>query len=48
MPGSDGTPTVNYQNGAGGNYQVTWNNPGGDFTSGKGWQQAAPRYSECK
>ncbi|KAF3917592.1 hypothetical protein AA313_de0204415 [Arthrobotrys entomopaga] len=36
---SDGGGTVNYSNGPGGEYSVTWSNVG-DFTSGKGWQQA--------
>ncbi|KAK6542360.1 hypothetical protein TWF694_006319 [Orbilia ellipsospora] len=39
---SDGGGTVNYSNGPGGEYSVTWSNVG-DFTSGKGWQTAAPR-----
>ncbi|EPS41650.1 hypothetical protein H072_4453 [Dactylellina haptotyla CBS 200.50] len=39
---SDGGGTVNYSNGPGGEYSVTWSKVG-DFTSGKGWSQAAPR-----
>jgi hypothetical protein len=44
LTGSDGTGSVTYTNGAGGEYSVNWQNPG-DFTSGKGWQTATDRYS---
>ncbi|KAJ5605040.1 hypothetical protein N7510_010194 [Penicillium lagena] len=35
---TNGDGTVDYTNGAGGEYSVTWSNAnGGDFTCGKGW-----------
>ncbi len=33
----DATGTVNYQNGSGGNYSVSWSGFSGNFTCGKGW-----------
>ncbi|CEJ55780.1 Endo-1,4-beta-xylanase A [Penicillium brasilianum] len=39
---TNGGGTVDYTNGAGGEYSVTWTNCG-DFTSGKGWSTGAAR-----
>ncbi len=42
---SDGsTGTCNYQNGAGGNYSVSWSNFTGNFTCGKGYSTGSPNY----
>jgi hypothetical protein len=39
---TNGGGTVDYTNGAGGQYSVSWTNCG-DFTSGKGWSTGAAR-----
>jgi len=39
---TEGTGTVDYTNGAAGEYSVTWENAG-DFTAGKGWSTGAAR-----
>jgi endo-1,4-beta-xylanase len=42
---SDGaTGTVNYANGAGGNYSVNWNGFNGNFTCGKGYSVGSASY----
>ena len=42
LTGSEAGGSVDYENGPGGNYHVTWSAVT-DFTSGKGWSTAAPR-----
>ncbi|KAI1081014.1 glycoside hydrolase family 11 protein [Whalleya microplaca] len=39
---TDGAGTVNYNNGAGGSYDVTWQNVG-NFVAGKGWNPGSSR-----
>ena len=39
---TNGGGTVDYTNGAGGEYSVSWTNCG-DFTSGKGWATGSAR-----
>ncbi|KAI0007853.1 glycoside hydrolase family 11 protein [Xylariaceae sp. FL0662B] len=39
---TDGAGTVNYNNGAGGSYDVTWQNVG-NFVAGKGWNPGSAR-----
>ncbi|KAI0433122.1 xylanase [Xylaria sp. FL1042] len=39
---TDGRGSVTYNNGAGGSYDVTWNNVG-NFVAGKGWNPGAAR-----
>lgn len=42
---SDGAKgTVNYKNGSGGNYSVSWSNFTGNFTCGKGYSVGSPSY----
>ena len=42
---SDGaTGTVNYANGPGGNYSVSWSGYNGNFTCGKGYSNGSPNY----
>ena len=42
---TDGAGSVNYNNGPGGSYDVTWSNVG-NFVAGKGWNPGAPRTVE--
>ncbi len=40
---NDGTAKVNYKNGAGGQYSVTWSGNKGNFVVGKGWNSGGAR-----
>ncbi|KAK3113608.1 hypothetical protein LTR53_008936 [Teratosphaeriaceae sp. CCFEE 6253] len=40
---TDGAGTVQYTNGAGGEYKVTWSGNAGNWVAGKGWATGAIR-----
>ncbi|KZV85141.1 glycoside hydrolase [Exidia glandulosa HHB12029] len=40
---SDGAADVNYSNGSGGSYSVTWSGNNGNFVGGKGWNPGSTR-----
>lgn len=46
---TNGDGTVDYTNGDGGEYSVTWSNAnGGDFTCGKGWNPGSAQSVDLK
>lgn len=40
---TDGQGQISYNNGAAGNYKVTWSGNQGNFVGGKGWNPGAAR-----
>ncbi|KAI1342903.1 Xyn11A, glycoside hydrolase family 11 protein [Xylariaceae sp. FL0016] len=40
---TDGAGTIDYENGSGGTYTVTWSGDNGNFVAGKGWQTGSAR-----
>lgn len=40
---TDGVGSINYENGAGGEYSVTWASGSGNFVGGKGWSTGSDR-----
>ncbi|KAF1808105.1 endo-1,4-beta-xylanase [Eremomyces bilateralis CBS 781.70] len=40
---TDGGSNVNYQNGPGGQFSLTWSGNNGNFVGGKGWKPGGPR-----
>ena len=41
---TDGVGTIDYENGDGGEYSITWESGSGNFVGGKGWSTGSDRY----